>query len=135
MFEVPLPLADDQRKRGAAVEHLGRARDLFLQGHYDDAVANCRKALEALARSLGDAKELRRVQDTGNDREARERFTVRERILAVRNATFQAANLANHAPPGATSDYGFRQSDVRLILAATAALIAHALQATPGRGE
>lgn len=127
LVEIPLP-ADD---RHSAARHLRRARDLYLQGHFDDSVANCRKALEALAKSLADAKDLRLLEASTAIKEERERFTVKERIGAIRNAVYQATNLANHSTPADQSDYAFDQASAHLVVTSTAALLGYCSRLPP----
>lgn len=122
LFEVPLPAQSDDGIFRSAVDHLRKARDLFLAGHYDESVAKCRLAIENCAKAKGDEQQQGSAVKAYCDNRAA--MSTNERLLLIRAAVKHYTQLAHHDLDDGVS--GFRRSDASLILGMTAGLLAHA---------
>lgn len=122
LFEVPLPAQSDAGIIKSAIDHLRKAKDLFLAGHYDECVAKCRLAIENCAKAKQDSQQQGgAVQAYCKNRNA---MNADERLLMIRAAVKHYTQLAHHDLDDGVS--GFRRSDASLILGMTAGLLAHA---------
>lgn len=122
LFEVPLPAQSDAGDFRSAVDHLRKARELFLAGHYDECVAKCRLAIENCAKAkMDDQQQGSAVKAYCEKRTA---MSADERLLLIRAAVKHYTQLAHHDLDGGAS--GFRRSDASLIFGMTAGLLTHA---------
>lgn len=122
LFEVPLPAESDDATLRSAVEHLRKARDLFLAGHYDESIAKCRLAIESCATAKGDGQQQGSAVKAYCDN--RTAMSTNDRLLLIRAAVKHYTQLAHHDLDEGAS--GFRRSDASLILGMTAGLLVHA---------
>lgn len=123
LFEVPLPAQSQGGDSRSAVDHLRKARDLFLAGHYDEAIGKCRLAIEGFAKLQGD--EQRQADAVAIYCKNRNEMGVTERLLLVRAAIKHYTQLAHH-DLATDSMSNFSRADASLILGMTAGLLAHA---------
>ena len=122
LFEVPLPAQSDNGILKSAVDHLRKARDLFLAGHYVESVAKCRLAIESCEKAKGDEQQQSGAVKAYCDK--RMAMSTSERLLLIRAAVKHYTQLAHHDLDNGVSC--FCRSDASLILGMTAGLLAHA---------
>lgn len=102
-----------------------KARNHFLNGRYNECVADCRKLLEACPLPSEDNAAFgraRKLFSVTNPREAenRESMTTKERMLAVRDAIKHAANYPHHHRPEGIE---YDRNEARIILFSTLSLL------------
>lgn len=126
LFEIPFPPSGVRKELAEAIDHLERAKHHFDLGHYDEAVARCRRALESLTAGLCDAEEVAKTKsDYFSSREIREDMPIKSRILFLREAIKHVAHLAAHGEALGNQEH-YNRHDARLMLSATAATLAYA---------
>ena len=103
------------------MELLEAARQLFVRGHYADAVARCRMVIEGLTASLGQEPQLRAALNA-----SKQMWTREQRELFMRQAAMDFASLAHH-PTGTPLDELFDRNAAQMMLGTTAALVSSAL--------
>lgn len=119
LLEVPVPQADRDRDDVAA-KHLVSAQSHLLQGHYAEAVASCRLALEAWtsqreeAGAIASARELQRATPKA--------LSLQQRELLIRHAVSNFAHLAHHAEDVAAPER-FDRGSARMMIGLTASLL------------
>lgn len=122
LFEIPFPNSRGDTTR--AVKDLEKAKEHYVLGHYDEAVAGCRKAIESLTADLDDESRVRAARDAYfTSRDLREDMSIGDRILFLRETIRHLAHPAAHG--GSREHYG--RPEASLMLGSTAAVIAHAL--------
>lgn len=130
LFEIPVPPAHSDKRLARAVNELTNAREHYLAGRYGDAVGTCRKVLENLRSGLKHGSQQNAaVKAFRGSREERERLSVHQRQLVVREA---ATFLTHPALHGSEDDINFTREDAALIITVCSALLSHSL---PRRGE
>ncbi len=102
-----------------------KARGHFLNGRYNECVADCRKLIEACPLPSQDSAAFgraRKLFSATNPREAenRELMTTKERMLLVRDAIKHAANYPHHYRPDGVE---YDRSEARIILFSTLSLL------------
>jgi len=123
LFEVHLPPQSSDGEFRVAVDHLRKARDLFLAGHYDEVVGKCRLAIEGYSKVQGDEQQQSSaVTAFCNNRTG---MGVMERLLLIRAAVRHYTQLAHHDLT-TESVSSLNRADASLILGMTAGLLAHA---------
>ena len=121
LFELPIVEGLPPEEQWARA--IGTARQRFLAGHYPEAVAACRAALESLNRQLGQVDELKAVVE--KHKKQRKDLSAAERELVIRQSAFDFASLAVHTDGGEPEDL-FDRSSAQMMIAVTASLIASA---------
>jgi len=116
---LPSVAADDPY--APAVERVRGAHKFLLQGEYDTAVAESRKALEALQQVEG--KPTRNVFDLYQKNHRGMSRTDRHALL--QSALFHLANLAHHHRPD--DPEVFSRNEARLVVSAVAGLLSSAI--------
>lgn len=91
LFEVPVPYADDANAPSSA-RHLQQAQRLFVRGHYDEAVATCRKALEAEMGAMSDQVAAMKSFKGGKEKD----LDLGQRELVIRQAVMNYLHPAHH---------------------------------------
>lgn len=120
LFEVPLP-ASHAADAPAPAQYLQRAKTHFVKGHYDDAVAACRLALEAITTSPTDKGDTDVAVKAWKGGRASD-LSIGQRELVLRQVLAQYTHLAHHHEPGEnTSRYD--QSMASMVLGMTASLL------------
>jgi hypothetical protein len=137
LFEIPIPDESDNPALKEAINYLRAAEQDHRVGRSDDAIGDCRKALEALSEAVFEADEVRKARqmylqspkDTsaGEDGGTRKSMTVDQRFLAVYEALRHVTNLAPHASPSGPG-YRFERKDAAVVIAVTSILISRILQ-------
>lgn len=130
LFEIPIPTETSGPLR-EAVRLLHAAEDDYRANRIDDALSDCRKALEELATTLDQtelekAKHLysRGTRDDGQPN--RKDMTVEQRFLMACETLRNVTHLAAHPrPPGPGYDYARR--DAAAVIALTAVLLSRML--------
>lgn len=119
LFEIPMFSSDGESDDGAPARELEQARRHMLLGHFQEAVATCRRAIEALNRALGQVElsEQAKKQYVKSPRE----MSVFERELLLRVTAMNFAHLAHHAD--GTAERQFDRADAILLLGITSALV------------
>ncbi|MDB5801743.1 MAG: hypothetical protein JWL63_2682 [Rhodocyclales bacterium] len=123
LFEIPLPSKLDAAP-STTQEALLRAREQFLQGHYQESIGTCRRVLESLTHELDQSSELETVKRAS--REERQSMSITGRELAMRLAAINYSHPAHHADHRG-SDTSFDRLDASMLLGVTASLAATAL--------
>jgi len=129
IFEIPIPrfsTAGSQASVAAAADHLQRARDLFLAGHYEETVGKCRLSLEAITKAL--AEEQQQSEAVATFTQRRRDMSAKERLLLLREAARHYTHPAHHDVNGVPAS-AYSRTDAMTILGITAALLIHAGQA------
>jgi hypothetical protein len=122
LLEVPLTPTGSSK----VADQLLRARELYLAGHYDQVVAQCRKVLEALD-DVNPASTAKVDQLFQNGRGT---MSAKERLQFLRDVARHYTHPAHHADDKAVSA-SYSRKDAGMIMSITAALAAHAATATP----
>jgi hypothetical protein len=126
---VQLPTSVSVPGTRAALELVSKANEHLTFGHYDAAVAECRRAIESLWK-LGnlteEARAARKRMATMNDQLT---MTKRDRELALGEALKNFCHVAHHVGDDATPEI-FSRADAALLVAGTAGLVS-ALIASP----
>lgn len=130
LFEIPVPSSEASKELGKALTCLEKAREHFWRGHYDEAVANCRKALEELTNGLGDQEKLEESKKLySGTREIREGMPIESRFLLIREAVRHSTHLAVHAGQS-TNGTAFDRKDATFVLSTTAIILSRYLMQT-----
>lgn len=130
LFEIPVPSLEASKELGQALTYLEKAREQFWRGHYDEAVANCRKTLEELTNGLGDQAELEKSKKSYfENREFREGMPIESRFLFLREVTRHITHPAAHAGPS-TDGAAFDRKDTTFVISATAIILSRYLMQT-----
>lgn len=117
LLELPIPQGDEG---SVPQRHLETARGHILRGHYEDAVASCRKALEGWTTLRGEGEGVKKARDT--KRSASRSLTLYERELLVRDAATNFADLAHHADEVANAE-SYSREDAAMMVAIAAAIL------------
>lgn len=117
LLELPIPQGDEE---SVPQRHLKAARSHMLRGHYEDAVASCRKALEGWTTQRAEAAAVKKARDTKRN-DARS-LTLYERELLVRDAAANFSDLAHHADEVANAER-YSREDAAMMVAITAAIL------------
>jgi HEPN domain-containing protein len=132
LFEIPIPNDSQHPSLREAIRYLKAAEEDFRIGHNNDAIGDCRKALEACATAIIEPDQLRKAKqlysktkgvDADAESGSREDMTVNHRFLMVYETLRHVANLAPHAAPSG-EEYKFARRDAAAVIASTAVLIA-----------
>lgn len=121
VFEVPLHATTDP-SAPTAFKYMQHAKEHFAKGNFDDAVAVCRKALEAVmaATQTQDAQAAAvRTFKTGKDRD----LGFEQRELLIRQAVMNLTHLAHHHDSGAEI-VRFDRSGAAMVMGMTASVMA-----------
>lgn len=124
VFGIPLPPHPRSGALAAASEALGRAKEDYVRGRYDDVVGRTRKIIEAIwEASEGTAKlAAAAVEKYRTDRRS---MTKLERALFVQEAIRHYAHPPHHA--GESEATWYSSSDAALSLGMASAFLAEAL--------
>lgn len=122
LFEIPVPSPEASKELGQALTYLEKAREHFWRGHYDEAVANCRKTLEELTNGLGDKTELEKSKQSYLNSELRKGMPIESRFLFLRDVTQHITHPAAHAGQS-TDGAAFDRKDATFVLSATAIIL------------
>lgn len=117
LLELPIPQGDEG---SVPQRHLETARSHMLRGHYEDAVASCRKALEGWTTQRAEVEAVKKARDTKRS-DARS-LTLYDRELLVRYAATNFADLAHHADDVANAER-YSREDAAMMVAITAAIL------------
>lgn len=122
LCEIPIELGDDEELKDvwAAVS---RARELLYNGHYRNAVVECRKALETAMKQFTMDVDIRSAAKRSRGKlPERQSMSKRERLLSLVDAATQVMHLAAH--PDTNNDVvDFSRREALLILSITATAI------------
>lgn len=118
LLEVPLAPVG----AGKLAEQLAQARQMYLTGHYDQVVAQCRKVLEA----VDDANPASTAKVDQLFHSSRSKMSVDERLQLLRDVTKHYTHPAHHGDQKSL-DARYTRGDARMILTIAAALAAHAI--------
>ena len=129
LFEIPVPSPEASKELGQALTYLEKAREHFWRGHYDEAVANCRKTLEELTNGLGDKTELEKSKQSYLNRELREGMSIESRFLFLREVARHITHPAAHAGQS-TNGPAFDRKDATFVISATAIILSRYLMQT-----
>lgn len=122
LFEVPLPA--DVPGLEMVSERMEAGRRHLAQGHYSEAVAACRVALEALTNSLGqkpDVTAALQLHKTG-----KQQLDLAQRELVMRQSLTDFCSLAVHVTTAPIGEM-FDRNAAQMVLGSTAALVSSAL--------
>lgn len=123
LFEVPVPSDTDSERLRASVEQLKKARSKRDQGKYEEAVATCRKVIEALNDGLG-----------ADPEKARDAYIDNKKAMALNQREVLLRRIAKHyMHPAAHSDQDhlepkYTRREANLALTTTATLVSTALK-------
>lgn len=117
LLELPIPQGDEG---SVPQRHLDTARSHMLRGHYEDAVASCRKALEGWTTQRAEGEAVRKARET--KRTASRSLTLFDRELLLRDAATNFADLAHHADEVASAE-SYSRDDAAMMMAITAAIL------------
>lgn len=120
LLEIPMP---EGERDTAAQRHLDMARSHLLRGHYEEAVAACRKALEGWTTQRGEVEALKKARDT--QRSNPRALTLYNRELLLRQAASNFSDLSHHADEVANAEH-FDRSDATMMIAITASILSRA---------
>lgn len=121
LCEIPIPMRSSDHEVRQLAELVDRARKLLHGGHYDEAVTNCRVAMEQLGPKTLERLSRSRAQ-LGGDRTERERMTKKQRIDAIFAAARHCTHLGAHG--SADGSYAsFTREEALLVFANTAAAL------------
>jgi hypothetical protein len=120
LFEVPIPPVAAGSSASIAV--LEDARNFIHSGHYPEAVARCRMALECLVNDLGLASAM---SDAVAAKPAKNRTRL-QRELVMLHSAINFAHLAHHPSDEPLSEL-FDRNAAQMMLATTAALISSSM--------
>lgn len=113
-LEIPVPLGNTYPSFNDATKHLENAQKQMLHGHYREAVAACRDALESLNRLLN-------VSDENIPSERKERNKM-ERISAIRREIYNFTSAAKHSDK-TTSEFEWYLADAKASISMIAILL------------
>lgn len=122
MFEVPV-FTEAELDTSSVTSSLRSAQQHLSLGHYQEVVAACRQAIEALNGALGQDTALNAARSAKGD--AKRSLSITERELLVRGAVADFCHLAHHA--NEAQGRPFDRFDATMILAITASLAGSAL--------
>lgn len=136
VYEIAIQKNEESDPIGQSVTYLHQAHQDFMGGRYEDAIGDCRKALERLAERLQDQpqidaatkqycriKEFEQTIDPSSlsvKGDSRKAMSADERFLLLRAAVQHISNLAHHATDHPS---GYRRSDAKCVITITTALI------------
>ncbi|MCO5143149.1 MAG: hypothetical protein M9962_08680 [Oligoflexia bacterium] len=112
LLEVPLGTSNET----SATSYLKTAHDLFLKGHWESCVSECRKALENLRIGINPTAKLNELLAN------RKKNSADERALVLLLATVDICSPASHADENAESIV-WRRNDAEIVLHYTAASV------------
>lgn len=121
---IPVPQGVQAGALKAASEKLGRARDDYVHGRWEEVVAKCRLVIEAIwtAQGLQESATAAVKKYTGGDRR---RMTRAERALFIQEALRHFAHPAHHAEDDGSGE-GFSDADAAFALGLASASLAEA---------
>lgn len=121
LFEIPTLTGTNSSQSAKAIRALQKAREHFLNGHYDECVASCRSALDSVQEvgPLHDAKTA-----FCEDKESRRAMSVHQRVLLLASALRHMTHLAHHPEDSDNEEHGcYSRADATIALSTTAVLI------------
>lgn len=122
LCEIPIELGDDDEIKDVWAG-VSRARELVYNGHYRNAVVECRKALETALKRFDVDQSVKAAADRGRSKSAERRsMSKRERVLNLVGAAIQVMHLAAHADIN-NDVVDFSRREALLILSVTATAI------------
>lgn len=101
------------------IKSIQKSRYHFLQGNYNECVAECRKILEIFKLNSPETNELGAARTKFSDKQMRESMSTKERILILRDAIHNTTNLPHHYK--IDEEYG--RYEARVILHSILALL------------
>lgn len=126
-FETAFPPDGDSEFK-AVQEYFSKAQKLYLQGHYNETLVNCRCAMETLEKSMGIAAVITDArQHFCESKNSREDMTLEERIHLLYGATKSIAHLGAHPDGISEVTEKVMRKEAKLVLTMTGALLSHAL--------
>jgi len=121
LFEVPMLASMDPSKPSSA-RYLQQAKDHFAKGHFDEAVAACRKALEGLLEATK-SKDAQFASVKAFKAGKSEELDIDQREQLIRQTVMNYTHLAHHHEEGADV-VRFDRSSAAMVLGLTASLVA-----------
>lgn len=116
LFEVPLDL-NPESEQANAIQAVENAKKHLYNGHYDDAVASCRKAMEYVLKG----RELNRTRKAAH--ETPTTMSKEDRLTSFYDAIQRIAHIAAHLEEGSKA-VPFSRKEAIMILGATASALA-----------
>lgn len=113
VFEVPVPDISEELQ-----SLMSEAQDFIGLGLYNQAVAHCRKVIEALEINRGDKKKASKASEMLRSSSEREAMTIIDRMLAMREQIKNITQLGVHGSEV------FTRSQAKAVLGATLSLLA-----------
>lgn len=122
---LEVPLANEAAT--GVYKHLRSAEAHFRRAEYDASVGDCRLALEALGTLTETDDKRANLRQALEKLETAQAMSLEERLMAVRYALKHVCHPSHHADTVSQSiSYG--REDARMVLHATAAVLAHYLE-------
>mgnify|MGYP007022262800 FL=1 len=129
LFEIPIP-NDNGASLREAVKLLRAAEEDYRANRNEDAIGDCRKALEQFATTfdVGELEKAKQLYGKGgrDDGPNRRDMTVEQRFLIVYETLRHVTHPAMHAP-GEQAGAKFTRRDAAAIIALSAVLLSRAL--------
>ncbi|MGH6647547.1 hypothetical protein [Aquabacterium sp.] len=125
LFEVPLPASEDASALASA-RYLQQANEHLIRGHYDEAVAVCRKALEAIQASGNDLVGAMKAFKNGKDKE----LSLSHRELVIRQALMNYTHPAHHHD-AKENIIRYDRSSAAMVMGLTASVLSRVQASTP----
>lgn len=119
---VHLPVAGSDGEAQAPIGLVRKANEHLLQGNYDDAVAQCRRAIESLWKATKLKNHAKDARTRFAKMPEREAMTKLDRELALGEALLNFTHPAHHVNADAEPEV-FSRLDAALAVAATAGLV------------
>ena len=133
IIELPAIPIEGCAEMKSAFEALAQAQKLEREGHYNDVVSNCRKALEPFCESItvpddkGGEKRVQKLKASWQTRLSQHTYTwLDSSLMAVRQAGNEAAHLTST---------NYDQMEAQILLMVTTALLAYAVKMRPEAGN
>ena len=120
LLEIPMASFADDQQESAAARYLANAQSHLLQGHYAEAVASCRLALEAWTSQRNEIGAMTAARE--QQRTAPKSLSLQQRELLVRQSVSNLSNLAHHADDFAVSERFDRES-AKLMIGLTGSIL------------
>jgi uncharacterized protein YacL (UPF0231 family) len=117
LFEVPLPAVETANVLAPA-RYLQQAQKHFVRGHYDEAVGDCRKALEAIKSAADNQTAAMKAFKGGKEKE----LSLDQRELVIRQAVMNYLHPAHHHDDK-EDIIRYDRSSAAMVLGLTASLI------------
>lgn len=114
LFELAMPKFDEN-EASKLMDYLERAQNHILNGHYQESVVLCRKAIEWVEKKRSDKNEAGKSVNKFKD--SRRDMTINERMLFLREGLKNITHLSAH------EDEEFSRQQAQAVLGMTVALL------------